>query len=623
MQFFGPPQEIALDPEKNPTNALKSFLKKNALEMADVMENGVLKIVQKDGKSVVFAKILTPETPTLPKIPEIFLDFLRALKFGKSMNFSPSPEPFIRPVRNFLAFFGENFVEISGFGVCGEAKTWVHRDENLDFVAVKNAKNYFETLENGGVMLDPKKRREKILSDVKNLQNLHDFVAEIDENLLAENVAITEMPSAHFGEFEAKFLALPEDVILTSMKENQRYFGIYSREKKSLKNGFIFVSNSLQKDVSAIKNGYENVLRARLFDALFFYENDKKIPFDEKFLEQNLAKISFFANKKASSNLAEKVTREKKIAAFLCEKYDVDPKNRDEILTAVKFSKLDLLSEMVNEFPVLQGVMGAVYARAAGFSTSVCDAIRQQYLPNSDAGSLPDDKFCAIIALANKIDNLAFFFHANEIPSGSKDPFALRRSAAGILKILQKFDLDFDLQQDFEKICEILALDPKKQLIFDFFMERFWHILNVNPSFLQAIVSAGEKNAKNIAKKAIALQNFLQKSPEFFSIFKRVANILKNENDYQNAMKKFDKNLIKTPEEKNLFAAYENLRNTHFADFYEHLNALFSLQNIINDFFENVRIFDENPVQKNNKIALVSLLYHEFLKIADVKKISF
>lgn len=325
-------------------------------------------------------------------------------------------------------------------------------------------------------------------------------------------VAITEYPSALLGEFDKAFLKLPSEIITTSMKENQRYFAVFnqkSQESPTLHNGFIVVSNAINKDKQKIIAGNQKVLKARLSDAVFFYENDLKKPLDNAPLES----VVFV---QGLGTLKDKMEREAVIAQYLTQKYASSlnmslEKALELVSRAVRIAKADLLSEVVYEFSELQGIMGYYYALKQNENELVALSVKEQYLPASENASLPSSVFSAIVALSLKLDSLFSLFSVGKIPSGSKDPFALRRLSFGLLKIVAHYGLGFDLKADlknlFEKVGVYQSFDL--EILEKFLLERFNNLIDCNPSIIRSVLNTNERDIVKIIQKVKALKRFL------------------------------------------------------------------------------------------------------------------
>jgi len=399
-------------------------------------------------------------------------------------------------------------------------------------------------------------------------------------------------------------------VIVSSMKEHQRYFAVYKDGK--LTNNFIVVSNSKTDDFSQIIEGNEKVLRPRLADAMFFYKNDIK----NGLSNEGLKKLVFV---EGLGSMYDKCKRESIIAEYLADIFDV--KQKDLINKAVMLSKADLMSEMVYEFTDLQGIMGYYYAKIAKEDKLVYTAIKEQYLPDGEDSDLPSNKFSSIIALSYKLDNLMGLFSVGKIPTGSKDPFGLRRAAAGIVKIAIEHKLPLDLTKIIDKLIVNYNGLKKDQLI-EFFNERLFKIFDVNPSVLKAVLGSNEENIYEISKKLCALNPIVLSDnfKEYSSTFKRVANIIKDID--VNSQLEIDETLLEDEEEKQLVSKFKELTTKKYESYEEELDALFGLKPYLDNFFDNVFVNHENEKIKINRKNIIGKIYQAFKKIADIKEIS-
>lgn len=626
IESYGPPLSIAYidgDKTKGLSKAGESFYKKNNLPLEQELETRI-----KDNKEVLYYAITQKGVETSSLLESMVVEWLHSLQFGKSMFWGDVEQGFIRPVRNILILLGEQSICVNAFNrhFGKQAQTFVHRDVSFEPFKITSIEQYFDTLQKNFVILSQDKRKELILSQIAELESAHKIQVEIDTDLLNEIVAITEYPQAAYGSFDSSFLALPSEVIITSMKENQRYFATY--KDSVLHNGFVLVSNSTAKDLSTIVQGNQKVLKARLADAMFFYENDLKKGFTPELLEQ----IVFVEN---LGSLLDKSKRESALANALLESFapaldsiDMPKDEARQILTqATKYAKADLLTEMVYEFTELQGVMGYYYAKNFCFHPLVALAIKEQYLPTGEDSALPSHILSAILALSIKLDNIFALFSIDKIPSGSKDPFALRRAANGVIKIINHYDLDFDLLSDMPRLYQAggYKISDMKR-IEQFFIERLEGALKINPSIIRSVLKARVNNKrvlnlKNIIRNTKALNAFFEKSDKqaLVSLFKRVANILSDEIKPTH----IDESLLKLPQEIALFQALKSLKSQALAaDVDSQITALFSLKEPLEAFFNSVLVNDENNAIKTNRQMLVFSVHSEFLRIGDMREIT-
>jgi glycyl-tRNA synthetase beta chain len=603
IEQFGAPVKIAYK-EGIPTGAALGFAKKCGVDISEIG-----KIDQGKGE-VLYFKQEVKGSLSSTLLNNMVNEFISSLNFGKSMRWASRTDSFIRPIRSLSIILGEQIVEGELFGVKSSNFSFAHRMVSYEPFTYSFAGDYFCKLDKNGVILYPDERRERILSQMKDIEQRHNVKIDIDKDLLEEVVAITEYPTALIGQFDIEFLELPEEVIVTSMKEHQRYFAVYKNDK--LTNNFIVVSNSKTDDFGYIISGNEKVLRPRLADAMFFYKNDIK----NGLSNDGLKKLVFV---EGLGSMYEKCEREAKIASYLADVFKVEEKELLE--KAVMLSKADLMSEMVYEFTELQGLMGYYYAQIANEDTLVTTALKEQYLPDGEDSELPSNVFSSIVALSYKLDNLMGLFSVGKIPTGSKDPFGLRRAAAGIVKIAMEHKLAIDLP----KIIDELSVNYKnldKKALIEFFNERLFKIFEVNPTVLKAVLASGETDIYKVSQKLCALNPIVQSDnfKEYVATFKRVANIIKDI-DTSKALA-IDAKLFENKEETELYTKYNQISSKTYETYEEELEALFSLKTQLDNFFDNVFVNHENEAIKTNRKNLIGLVYQGFKNIADIKEIT-
>ena len=604
-EFFGAPLSVAYK-DGVATPAANGFAKKCGVSLDE------LTTAQKGGKEVLYYKKELRGKASIELLNDIINKWMKALDFGKSMRWGDASESFIRPIRWVNVMLGDDLVDVNLFGVKSSKITFVHRIANFDAISISTQKDYFETLQKGGVTLYSCDRREKILEDFQNIESSTGLAIEIDNELLNEVIAITEHPTALLGEFDEEFLRLPPEVIITSMKEHQRYFPVF--KDGVLTNKFIVVSNALTDDFTQVIQGNEKVLRPRLADGLFFYDNDLKNGLSTDGLE----KVAFF---KGLGSVADKIQREKEIAIILFNKYTPDA-SKDDLDKAISLAKADLMSEMVYEFTELQGLMGGYYALEGGENQEVATAITEQYLPNGEESDLPSTKLSAIVAMSLKLDTLLALFSINQIPTGSRDPFALRRAVNGLVRITAEHGFEFNILETLKDLAAGYEnIDMVK--LESFFLERVkQYFKGVNPSVIEAVLASGERELLALSQKIEALNTIVKSDgfEEYSSTFKRVANITKGIDLSQRLH--VNKCYFDEEVEAALYQKYSGVRDSKFSSYKEELNALLDLKPELDSFFENVMVNAENEEVRNNRKALVASIYKSILKIADIKEVS-
>ena len=613
-ELFGPPLMVATKDGK-PTKAGEGFARKCGVAFEELGKS------EKNGREILYYKKEEMGEETSNLLQEMIQKWVASMSFGKMMRWGSRSDEFIRPVRWMQVRLADKIVDCELFGVKSDNKTLIHRMVDFEPQEVSTIDEYEDILSNGKVILYPKVREAKILAEFNQLELEYNIEIERDQSLINEIVAITENPKALLGRFDELFLELPPEAIIASMKEHQRYFPVFENGK--LSNKFVVVSNAVTDDYTKVVEGNERVLKPRLADGLFFYRNDLK----RGLITDGLEKITFMDG---LGSLADKIDREKAIAIRLLSLYmdkveKVTDKSSTELTMlmeeAISLAKADLTSEMVYEFTELQGLMGYYYAKALGKDDLVSMAIKEQYFPLGEGAELPSSIFSSIVSMAIKIDTLIGLFSVGKIPTGSKDPFALRRAVNGIIRMVIEYDLSFDIDNIIELVDELYG-DYNKEKLVDFILERINKSLDANASVISAVLSSGEKDINEISKKVEALNKIVSQESfkEQFSTFKRVANISREVN--------LDQELIINPQlfiediERDLYNEYLSVIDSKYSNYDDKLQALFGLKPKLDNYFDNVMVnAKEDDIRQNRKNTVASI-YKSFKEIADIKEIS-
>ncbi len=613
-ELMGPPVQAAFK-DGEPTPAALGFAKKCGVSIDELGK------ADKGGREVLYFKREIKGEETALLLEDMIKKWIGSMQFGKMMRWGNRGEEFIRPIRWLQVRLGEQSINAELIGVKSGNYTYLHRVVSQEPIEVANIYKYEDILADGGVTLRPKQRELSIFKDFDEIESKNGVEIDRDRFLLAEVVAITENPKALIGSFDESFLELPPEVIITSMKEHQRYFPVFENGK--IANKFVVVSNAYTDDYSKVIEGNERVLRPRLSDALFFYRNDLKRGLSTDGLE----KVQFIDG---LGTLADKIERERHIAMRLLGLYmehveAQSGKSNAEleklIDRAVTLAKADLMSEMVYEFTELQGLMGYYYAKALGEDPLVYNAIKEQYMPVGEGAELPSSVFSSILAMSIKLDTLFGLFSVGKIPTGSKDPFALRRAVNGIVRIVIKYDLPFDIDDIITLLKGEYDEFDTKQLK-AFIIERINKSLDANPSVISAVLSSGETDINEIAKKVSALNEIVDSDmfKERFSTFKRVANISKDidlDKDLQ-----IDEALFVENAENKLYNAYKQVLSQKYDDYKSQLEAFFGLKSELDRYFDDVMVNAEDEELRRNRQALIGSIYKSFREIADIKEIT-
>ena len=605
QKIFGPPKNVCFDKDNNPTKALLSFLEKNNANIDECFfEN-----TSKGTYACVFAK----QTQKLVKelLCSIFSEFLSSIPFEKQMRWGNGDFVFLRPVHNLVLLADNEVIECSLFGKPSVSYTFGHRFlacHKIDLIS----KDYKEELKKHYVIVDQHARKSIIKDSLEKLSNAQKRYV-LDEDLLNEVVNLVEYPNCLEGTFEEEFLKLPQEVLISSMKANQKYF--YSLNNGKLTNKFCIVSNMITDDDSVIVKGNERVLRARFKDAAFFYEEDLKVKLSD--LVDKLRHMLFHKKLGSMYDRVERLVElTKKIAGNIGA--DVDVAQR-----AAYLSKADLLTHMVYEFPEVQGIMGSIIAKKQLEKELVANCIYEQYLPKDEV--YPKTKEGIALSLADKFDLIVGGMIADLKPSGNKDPYGLRRAALSIIKIALNTKLNFNIKDIVEFSANLYDKQGKPQLnsvsqTLEFIKVRFINMFEEHSQIVKAVVEVGFSDIYDAFLKIEALKDFYTQSNEddLYSI-KRVFNIVPD------GFKKIDvdRELFVFNEEAKFFEFVESLKQNleKFLQTKDYLSYLKNMidNNIISSFFDNVLIMDKDEKIKNNRLALLNNYKQLVLKVANFK----
>ena len=626
IEVRGPKKESAYGADGEPTKALLGFVKGQGVELSDIEVREVKKAAH------VFAKKEVKGADTLTLLPEILKGLVGADLFPKSMRWGAGSHGFARPIHWITALFGSKVVDFDYCGIKSGNRTMGHRFLSAkgtkpgQFIEVKGLKDYSSALKKAFVIVDPAERKAIIEAGLKKAADEVKGHVLPDPGLVEEVVNLVEYPVVVRGTFDKEFLDLPDEIVITAMREHQRYFSVIDKNGKLL-NFFITVANIEATDPGVVISGNERVLRARLNDAKFYYTQDLKV----KLIEwvERLKGVVFQAKLGTSYEKVERFTA-------LAELVGIQVKYKDtEILKrAARLSKADLVSGVVGEFPKLQGVMGKIYAELAGEPKEVSEAVSEHYMPIAAGGELPASDAGAIIAIADKMDTIAGCFGVGLIPTGAKDPYALRRAALGIMAIILDKGFYYPINGLVAAAVDIVGekltrdADEVKKEINEFFKERFKNqLLGEGLSFdaIDAVLSTDWFDIKDARERTVALEAF-KKDPDCERLtvaFKRVSNILKSVADISD---KPDPALLTEKEEKELNKVREKIAPEIEAcvreqDYEGAFKKLTSIKDVIDTFFDEVMVMVEDEKVKLNRLALLSSVRELYYRIADLSKL--
>ncbi|WNO09155.1 glycine--tRNA ligase subunit beta [Teredinibacter sp. KSP-S5-2] len=616
VAVWGPPANIAFDDAGKPTKAAEAFAKKSGIDVSAL-------VAKSDGKvdKLFFAKSAGGEK-TESLIGDIIRTSLDNLPIKKRMRWGASRSEFVRPVHWSLILFGDTVLNENILDTQSSNKTFGHRFHFNQQIEVSTPDEYESLLKDTGkVIADFSERQNVIVEQVKQCAESLEGEAVISEDLLDEVTALVEWPVPLAGNFDEEFLQVPAEALISSMKEHQKYFHVVDANGKLLPN-FITVANLDSADAREVIEGNERVIRPRLADAAFFFETDKKTNLVAQ--RERLKNVVFQAQ---LGTIFDKTERIKKLALFIAEK--IAEANSDKVARAAELCKSDLVSSMVYEFPDMQGIAGYHYALNDGEDAEVAQAIVEQYMPKFAGDDLPETTTGAIIALADRLDTITGIFGIGQIPTGSKDPFALRRASLGALRILVEKGYALDLEELITQAAtHFTGLDKAQTVVNDvlnYMLERFraWYEEDYPAEVFQAVHAKQLSVPVDINKRVHAVAEFkqLKEAPALAAANKRVSNIL-NKQD-QEIAQHVDEALLQEDAEKQLASELKRLQDEVspiFAagDYTKALSALAALQQPVDNFFDNVMVMADDESLKNNRLALLGQLRALFLEVADI-----
>ncbi|TYS66277.1 glycine--tRNA ligase subunit beta [Bacillus infantis] len=557
-------------------------------------------------------------------LPEL-KDIAESLTFPKNMRWADRDMRYVRPIKWIMALFGQDVIPFEIAGVPASNWTLGHRFLG-EKVELTEPAEYEKSLLGQFVLVNAEERKSGIRSQIERLAEENNWVIPVDEDLLEEVTNLVEYPTALFGKFEEEFLEIPEEVLITSMKEHQRYFPVKSAEGKLLPY-FVTVRNGDHNHLEQVAKGNEKVLRARLADAAFFYQEDQKMD-----IESALQKLGSIVYHEEIGTLAEKVERVRKLANELADSLSFNPEEKKTVDRAAEISKFDLVSQMVYEFPELQGFMGEKYAAQKGEDAAVAKAINEHYMPRNAEDSAPESNEGAVLAVAEKLDTISSFFAIGMIPSGSQDPYALRRQAAGIVQILAvkgwKLELEEVIKKSLALVKESGVGKKEEEQVYDellsFFKLRIKHTLqerSIRYDIIDAVLSGKIGSMSSLIKRAEVLnahkgEDGFKESMEALS---RVLNIA-SKAEHPAAV---DQGLFENKEETELYSRFLEVsaKIGNGVEEEEYYMLLVSMRREIGAYFENTMVMADNTALKENRLSMmaeIASLIQAFAKVNEI-----
>ena len=607
----GPSASIAYDADGNPTKAAIGFARGKGLDVAD--------LVVEDG--YIYAETKTAGVPAKDIVTDMLPQLITGLNFPKSMHWGNLDAKFVRPVRWLVALLDEEVIPVEFATVKSGNVTRGHRFLGADEITIKNAASYVDTLKENFVMVDQDARRELISKQLHDMAASKNASIVWDDDLLEEINYLVEWPTALCGGFEESYLALPDAAIITPMKDHQRYFPLVDQDGKLLPM-FLTVRNGSDHSIEVVQAGNERVLRARLDDAKFFFNEDRKKPLIDR--QDGLTKIVF---QEGLGNLADKTKRLLILGRVFSEECELHEDARVVLERATELAKTDLTTGMVTEFTELQGVMGKEYALLDGESPEVAEAIFEQYLPRFAGDVLPQTEAGKVLSIIDKIDNIVATFSRGLIPTGSQDPYALRRQTIGILNILLNSEWNISLRPIIVESMNLLNVPVDKQdellgQVEEFITLRLKNIFldrEVPHHVIDLLLSNNElsvADAEGLVKALLA--NRIDENVELVQAFTRMYNLVKDVT-YTGV----DESLLKEDAERALYEAATKASEASIDawdknDYNAVVAVPATLVPAINKFFEDVMVMDKDEAIKANRLQLVRLAYSVMAIIGDI-----
>lgn len=618
----GPSTKIAFDSENNPSKALMGFMRGHGID-----ENSI--IVEKvNGEDYIFALIKRTSKSIEEILSKNMPELIKSISFPKSMRWGGKNLRFVRPIRWIVSILDDKVIPFDLEGIMASNVTRGHRFLGSSHITIDHVNNYEKLLRDNYVIIDQKERKEIIRYGSDRLVREKGGTILYDEELLDEVTNIVEYPTPIIGRIKDEFLSLPMDVVITPMKEHLRYFPVVDDQNRLLPY-FITVRNGDDRYIDIVVKGNEKVLGARLEDAKFFYKEDIKYP-----LEKYVEKLNNITFQEKLGTLYQKTKRVQKLSSKIGNYLEVGDETVKNVERAALLSKADLVTKVVSEFTELQGKMGMEYAKISNENEIVSLAIFEQYLPRYSGDQLPSTTAGAILSIADKLDSIAGLFAIGVQPSGSQDPFGLRRSALGIINIIldKKWNISLNEIVDFALYIYVeengLAFDYNKikSEIMGFFIGRIRNMfldMNIRYDIIEAVVNTNIDDIYDLKIRANKLNEWLNKDglQEILTAFNRVSTLALK------APSSEVKRDLLTEDELNLYDSYNNIEEKvlNFIERKEYdkaLDLLITLKNPIDNFFEKVMVMVDDENLKNNRLGLLKTIYDTMMKVCDLSKIN-
>jgi len=619
QETTGPPVKVAFDEHGNPTKAAIGFAQKQGVSV------DALEVLDTSKGQYLYLKRMVPGRQTIELLSEIFPTLIAHIRWPKSMRWGSNEFSFVRPIHWIVALFKGQVIPFEVAGVQSGNTTRGHRFMAGREMEVSTIQGYLQQLREASVLLDAEERMEEVRKAVKEAAHRAPGVPEDDHDLLSTVTNMVEFPFATCGGFDESYLKIPEAVLITAMKEHQRYFSVRDGQGLLMPN-FVAINNTVPSDEDVVRRGHERVLRARLADADFFFTEDRKRPLEDRL--DDLKEVIYQTDLGTSF---EKVERFSKLAEYIAQQ--VVPEKVDKIRTAARLCKCDLVTEMVMEFPSLQGTMGEIYARLDGQPEEISQAISDHYLPLQAESEIAKTTIGSIVGISDRMDTIVGCFAVGLEPTGTADPYALRRHAIAIIRIIRDRHLLLHIPDLVEKSAIILApalsfdAEVVKGKVLNFIKDRFKNILlstGISQEVIESVIALDFSYLHQIDRKIKALKDFRESFTEFETLvtsFKRISNITKG----FTASGAVNPEMFQDTSERELWQSFQAVaghvqKKIDQENYLDALNLLGQLSGPVDTFFSEVMVMAKDAEVKENRLTLLSQLKECFLQVADFSK---
>jgi len=621
QEVTGPPKKAAFDEGGNPTKAAFGFAEKQGVSVDE------LQLLETPKGEYLYVKRKTPGRPTRGLLSEIFPKLIANIPWPKSMRWGSGGFSFVRPVHWVLALFAGEVIPFEVAGVRSGNKTRGHRFMAPQSMEIEDPEDYLRKMSESFVIIDRGQREGEVEKAVIAAAKTVSGTAVRDPELLSAVANGVEYPSAICGGFDTVFLNLPDPVLTTAMKEHQRYFPIRDQQGLLMPN-FVAVNNTIARDESIVRKGHERVLRARLADADFFFREDRKRPLEDRL--EDLKTVIYQAELGTSF---AKVQRFTELAEYLAKQ--IAPEKLDDVRLAARLCKCDLVTDMVTEFPSLQGTVGQIYATLDGHPEDVCAAISDHYLPSQAESELPGSLIGSIVGMADRMDTIVGSFAVGLEPTGTADPYALRRHALGIIRIIRDRKIDISLKDFIGKSGSILneAISFNRDKVVDrvlnFIKDRFKNLLlseGIPQDLVEAVLMVDFDFLNQVEERIVALREFRETAEDFERLtvsFKRIVNIVRG----FEGSDRVSPDLFEHTSEENLWKIFQSVKHNVQKEidrgaYLDALNLMAGLSGPVDEFFSKVMVMAEDIRIRENRLGMLKGLNQLFLQVADFSRFS-